>query len=44
MEGNAGVETKTLQIDRPFVFMIRDTSNGSVLFVGQVADPTATST
>jgi serpin B len=28
-------------IDRSFVFVIRDTSNGSILFLGRVVDPTA---
>ena len=28
--------------DHPFLFMIRDTQSGSVLFMGQVANPTTT--
>jgi serpin B len=28
-----------LRIDRPFVYLIRDTATGSILFVGQVLDP-----
>ena len=30
-----------LRIDRPFIYLIRDTATGSILFVGQVLDPTA---
>ena len=30
-----------LTIDRPFVFLIRDTETGAVLFAGRVLDPTA---
>ncbi len=30
----------TLQVDRPFVFAIRDLSSGQILFLGRVLDPT----
>jgi serpin B len=30
-----------LRIDRPFIYAIRDVETGSILFVGQVLDPTA---
>jgi len=29
----------TLRIDRPFIFIIRDTVNGQILFVGRVTNP-----
>jgi serpin B len=44
----AGVQAGAIQepplvaIDRPFVFLIRDTKTGSILFVGQVQDPRQT--
>ncbi len=35
----AQVFTTTLTIDRPFIFLIRDTTSGQILFVGQVTNP-----
>ena len=32
---------KSVTIDRPFVFLIRDIETGAILFVGRVADPSA---
>jgi serpin B len=37
--GGAGFEIGPVAIDRPFVFLIRDVKNGSVLFMGRVLDP-----
>lgn len=38
--GNTAVpERATLQVDRPFVFFIRDIPTGAILFVGRVVDP-----
>jgi serpin B len=36
--GNAG-PGKQLQVDRPFMFFIRDIGSATLLFVGQVTDP-----
>jgi serpin B len=33
------MEPLSIAIDRPFLFLIRDTSTGSILFLGQVEDP-----
>jgi serpin B len=29
----------TLHVDRPFVFVVRDTNAGAILFLGRVVDP-----
>ena len=31
----------TLTVDRPFVFALRDTQTGAVLFLGRITDPSA---
>jgi len=31
----------TLHVDRPFIFAVRDTNTGAILFLGRVADPSA---
>ena len=33
------LETVTLKLDRPFIYLIRDIATGQVLFVGRVLDP-----
>jgi serine protease inhibitor len=33
------IEPQSVAIDHPFLFLIRDTTNGSILFVGRVEDP-----
>ena len=35
------LKTITLRLDRPFLFFVRDTETGAVLFMGQVTDPSA---
>jgi serpin B len=39
MELSAAMPGRMLVVDRPFIFLIRDQSTGSVLFVGRVLDP-----
>jgi serpin B len=31
----------TFEIDRPFIFALRDTETGALLFLGRVTDPSA---
>ncbi len=31
----------TLRVDRPFIFAVRDTNTGAILFLGRVVDPSA---
>lgn len=40
-ESSAPIGDVELNIDRPFLFLIRDTNTGTVLFVGRVLDPSA---
>jgi serpin B len=39
MEVEGAVELVHFAIDRPFVFIIRDTDTGAILFIGRVVDP-----
>jgi serpin B len=34
-------QTVTLRVDRPFIFAVRDTTTGAILFLGRVVDPSA---
>lgn len=38
---SAPAEPVELVVDRPFVFALRDTTTGAILFLGRVVDPTA---
>jgi serpin B len=39
--GAAPSQPVTLHVDRPFVFAVRDTGTGAILFLGRVVDPSA---
>jgi serpin B len=39
--GMAPGQQVTLHIDRPFIFAVRDTKTGAILFLGRVVDPSA---
>ena len=41
MDETAAAQPAELTIDRPFIFAIRDTETGAVLFLGSVTDPSA---
>ena len=40
MDESAAIESHTLVLDRPFLFVVHDVAHGTPLFVGRVADPT----
>jgi serpin B len=37
--GPQPLKTKTLRLDKPFLFMLRDVQTGAILFMGRVTDP-----
>jgi serpin B len=39
MADSAALQSHTLVLDRPFLFVVHDTAHGTPLFVGRVADP-----
>src|SRR5262245_26749999 len=39
--GGLPTEDRTFRADHPFLFFIRDTTTGAILFTGRVTDPTA---
>ena len=43
MEASAApLDHVTFQVDRPFLFLLRDTTSGAIVFLGQVTDPSLT--
>ena len=42
LDGRAGpLEPQSLDVDRPFIYLIRDRATGAILFLGRLVDPTA---
>src|SRR5690606_11587365 len=41
---SAGPQVYTFRVDRPFLFAIRETATGLILFIGQVNDPSVRAT
>jgi serpin B len=39
--GSAPPEPITLDVDRPFLFALRDTTTGAIVFLGRITDPSA---
>ena len=39
LESGVSKEPIAVTVDRPFVFLIRDTGTGTVLFLGRVSNP-----
>ena len=39
--GSEEVMLETMRVDRPFLFLIRDTEQGTILFLGRVVNPAA---
>jgi serpin B len=37
----APIQAVELHVDRPFIFAVRDTNTGAILFLGRVVDPSA---
>lgn len=41
MRASAMPELKTVSLDRPFIFALRDTKTGAILFLGRIVDPSS---